>query len=313
MMIDKQSKIFITGHKGMVGSATLALFKEKGYISLITATKEELDLTSQAAVSDFFRKEKPDYVINAAARVGGINANMKYPATYVYDNLMIQTNVIHSSYKSGVKKIVFLGSSCIYPRECPQPMKEEYLLTGSLEPTNEPYAVAKISGIKMLESYWKQYGLNCAILMPCNLYGPNDSFDLDKAHVLSSLIKRFVDAKDKNESIVTAWGTGAAKREFLHVKDMARAVLFLFENYNSPYFINVGSGTDISIKDLAHIIAKKSGFKGEIKWDSSKPDGMPRKCMDISQLKQLGFIPEVSLETGIEQLIEEYKSLKNNF
>ncbi|MDI9357181.1 MAG: GDP-L-fucose synthase [Chitinophagaceae bacterium] len=311
-MIDKQSKIFITGHKGMVGSATLSLLKEKGYTSLITATKEELDLTSQAAVLEFFMKHKPDYVINAAARVGGINANMKYPATYVYDNLMIQTNVIHSSYKTDVKKIVFLGSSCIYPRECPQPMKEEYLLTGSLEPTNEPYAVAKISGIKMLESYWKQYGLHCAILMPCNLYGPNDSFDLDKAHVLSSLIKRFVDAKDRNEPFVTAWGTGAAKREFLHVKDMARAVLFLFENYNSPYFINVGSGTDISIKDLANVIAKKSGFTGEIQWDTSKPDGMPRKCMDISKLTQLGFTPEVSLEYGIEQLIEEYKFLKSN-
>lgn len=309
-MINKSSKIYITGHRGMLGSTTLNLFKGVGYTNIITATHAELDLTDQQAVEDFFQKEKPEYVIHIAAKVGGIKANIDNPAIFLYDNLIMQANVIHSSYKNGVKKFVFLGSSCIYPKESPQPMKEEYLLTGKLEPTNEGYAIGKIAGIKLLETYHQQYGFNSISLMPSNIYGPNDSFDLAHAHVLSSLVKRFVDAQEENVPSVTLWGTGIARREFLNVADCANAILYLFENYNSQQFINIGPGNDISIKELATLISQKVGYEGEILWDASKPDGMLRKCMDVDKMKQAGFAPEISLDQGIEEVIKSYKELK---
>lgn len=309
-MINKSSKIYITGHRGMLGSTTLNLFKEAGYTNIITATHAELDLTNQRAVEVFFRKEKPEYVIHIAAKVGGIKANIDNPAIFLYDNLIMQANVIHSSYKNGVKKFVFLGSSCIYPKESPQPMKEEYLLTGKLEPTNEGYAIGKIAGIKLLETYYQQYGFNSISLMPSNIYGPNDSFDLAHAHVLSSLVKRFVDAQEENARSVTLWGTGIARREFLNVADCANAILYLFENYNSQQFINIGPGNDISIKELATLISQKVGYEGEILWDASKPDGMLRKCMDVDKMKQAGFAPAILLEQGIEEVIKSYKKLK---
>ena len=309
--MNKSSKIYITGHRGMLGTATLNRFKEAGYTNIITATHAELDLTDQHAVEGFFHKEKPEYVIHIAAKVGGIKANIDYPALFLYDNLMMQANMIHSSHKNGVKKFVFLGSSCIYPKESPQPMKEEYLLSGKLEPTNEGYAIGKITGIKLLETYHQQYGFKSISLMPSNLYGPNDSFDLSHAHVLSSLVKRFVDAKEQNATSVTLWGTGIARREFLHVNDCAGAILFMFENYNSPDFINIGTGEDISIIDLAEMIAKKANYTGEIIWDSTKPNGMLRKCMDVSKMKTTGFQPETDLEQGIDQVIKRYKELRN--
>lgn len=309
-MINKSSKIYITGHRGMLGSVTLNLFKEAGYTNIVTATHSELDLTNQQAVEDFFQKEKPKYVIHIAAKVGGIKANIDNPAVFLYDNLIMQANVIHSSYKNGVKKFVFLGSSCIYPKESPQPMKEEYLLTGKLEPTNEGYAIGKIAGIKLLETYHQQYGFNSISLMPSNIYGPNDSFDLAHAHVLSSLVKRFVDAKEENTPSVTLWGTGVARREFLNVSDCAKAILHLFENYNSHHFINIGPGNDISIKELATLISQKVEYEGEILWDAEKPDGMLRKCMDVDKMKQAGFVPEILLEQGIEEVIKSYKELK---
>jgi GDP-L-fucose synthase len=286
------------------------LFKEQGFQNLITASKSELDLLNQHSVYRFLETEKPDFVIIAAAKVGGINANLTYPAEFLYDNLQIQNNLIHGAYLCKVKKIVFLGSSCIYPKDCPQPMKEEYLLTGLLEPTNEGYALAKITGLKMMEFYKKQYNLDSISLMPCNLYGPNDSFDLQKSHVLSALIKKFVDASENNDDSVTLWGTGIARREFMHVNDAAKAVLFMLENYNEPEFINIGWGEDISIKELANIIANKVNFKGRIEWDESKPNGMLKKCMDVSRMKLLGFSPSITLEQGIESMISIYKQLK---
>ncbi|MBD3903820.1 GDP-L-fucose synthase [Chryseobacterium sp. C-2] len=308
--MNKSSKIYITGHRGMLGSTTLNLFKEVGYTNIITATHAELDLTNQQAVEDFFQKEKPEYVIHIAAKVGGIKANIDNPAIFLYDNLIMQANVINSSYKNGVKKFVFLGSSCIYPKESPQPMKEEYLLSGKLEPTNEGYAIGKIAGIKLLETYYQQYGFNSISLMPSNIYGPNDSFDLAHAHVLSSLVKRFVDAKEENATSVTLWGTGIARREFLNVADCAKAILYLFENYNSHQFINIGPGNDISIKELATLISQKTGYDGEILWDAEKPDGMLKKCMDVDKMKQAGFAPSILLEQGIEEVIKSYKELK---
>lgn len=309
--MNKSSKIYITGHRGMLGSTTLNLFKEAGYINIITANHAELDLTNQQAVEDFFQKEKPEYVIHIAAKVGGIKANIDNPAIFLYDNLIMQANVIHSSYKNDVKKFVFLGSSCIYPKESPQPMKEEYLLSGKLEPTNEGYAIGKIAGIKLLETYYQQYGFNSISLMPSNLYGPNDSFDLSHAHVLSSLVKRFVDAKAENATSVTLWGTGIARREFLHVNDCAKAILFMFENYNSHEFINIGPGNDIEIRELAENIAKKVDYQGQLIWDDTKPNGMLRKCMDVTKMAETGFKPEVSFDQGIDQVIKRYKELKN--
>lgn len=308
--MNKSAKIYITGHRGMLGSTTLNLFKEAGYTNIITATHSELDLTNQQAVDDFFQKEKPEYVIHIAAKVGGIKANIDNPAIFLYDNLIMQANVIHSSYKNGVKKFVFLGSSCIYPKESPQPMKEEYLLTGKLEPTNEGYAIGKIAGIKLLETYYQQYGFESISLMPSNLYGPNDSFDLAHSHVLSSLVKRFVDAKEENAASVMLWGTGIARREFLHVNDCARAILFMFENYSSPEFINIGPGDDIGIRELAETIAQKVDYQGELIWDDTKPNGMLRKCMDVTKMTETGFKPEISLDQGIDQVIKTYKELK---
>lgn len=311
-MMNKNKKIYIAGHNGMVGSATMRLMEKEGYTNLVYRSSKELNLTSQAAVHAFFETEKPAVVILAAAKVGGIQANIDNPATFLIDNLQIQNNICEAALKNGVEKLVFLGSSCIYPKECPQPMKEEYLLTGKLEPTNEGYALAKIAGLKLLEGMHKQYGFNSISLMPCNLYGPNDSFDLKHSHVLSALVKRFTDAADNNDAEITLWGTGIARREFLHVDDVARAIVFMMENYNDPNFINIGCGTDVSIKELAEMIAQKTGFKGQMKWDSTKPNGMLKKCMDVSRMQALGFEPLITLEQGVDQMIEIYKTLKTN-
>lgn len=309
--INKNSKIYITGHTGMLGSITLNLFKENGYTNLLTTTHAELDLINQSAVNSFFEKEKPEYVIHIAAKVGGIKANIDNPAIFLYDNLMMQANIINSSSKYNVKKFVFIASSCIYPANSPQPMKEEYLLDGKLEPTNEGYAIGKITGIKLLETYNKQYGFNGISLIPSNLYGSNDTFDLNHAHVLSSLVKRFVDAKTENLDSLSLWGTGIARREFLHVEDFSKAILYFFENYNFPEFINVGPGTDVSIKELAEIIAAKVGYIGEILWDDTKPNGMLKKCMDVTNMIKEGFMPTISLETGIDGVIGSYKKSTN--
>jgi GDP-L-fucose synthase len=296
----------------MVGSATLRLLQREGFTNLITTSSKELNLTDQLAVDHFFAKKKPELVILSAAKVGGIQANIDNPATFLLDNLQIQNNVMTASLKHGVSKFVFLGSSCIYPKECPQPMKEDYLLTGKLEPTNEGYAVAKIAGIKLLEGMKKQYGFNSISLMPCNLYGPNDSFDLKHSHVLSALVKRFVDAAESKAATITLWGTGIARREFMHVDDTARAILFMLENYDDTQFINVGTGTDISIKELAEMIAGMAGYTGQILWDNTKPDGMLKKCMDVSRMEALGFKPQITLQAGTQQMIDIYKGLKNS-
>ena len=310
--MNKTDRVFIAGHNGMVGSAIVRLLRDRGFENLILRSHSELDLKDSNAVKDFFELEKPEIVILAAARVGGIQANLDYPAEFLYDNLVIQNNVIHQSFLGGVKKFCFLGSSCIYPRECPQPMKEQYLLTGALEPTNEGYALAKIAGLKMVELYRKQYDFDGISVMPCNLYGTNDSFDPLHSHVLSALVKKFVDAVINDTKIVSVWGTGSSKREFMHVNDAAEAILFLIDNYDSSEFMNVGWGDDISIKDLAYLIAEKTGFLGEIKWDTTKPDGMPRKCMDVSRLSELGYSPKIALEEGIDRLIEEYRAKPDN-
>ncbi len=311
-MIERNVKIFIAGHKGMVGSAIMRVLMKKGFSNLITRDKKELDLLKQVEVEQFFHQEKPDMVILAAAKVGGIQANIKNPAIFLYDNLMIQNNVIEMSYRYGIKKLVFLGSSCIYPKNCPQPMKEEYLLTGLLEPTNEGYAIAKIAGIKLLEGYYKQFGFESISLMPCNLYGPNDSFDLNHSHVLSALIKRFSDAASSGASEITLWGTGTARREFMHVDDAAEGIYFMMENYHENNFINIGTGEDVSIKELAELIASLTGFTGVIHWDASKPDGMMKKCMDVSKMKSVGFEPKISLKNGIIQMIEIYNKENNS-
>jgi len=305
--IDKDTAIYVAGHRGMVGSAIFRELKSRGYEKIITASHAELDLCSQYEVNRFFRQHTPGCVIIAAARVGGINANRLHPAEFLYENIMIQSNLLHACCTYRTKKVIFLGSSCIYPRECPQPMKEEYFLTGPLEPTNEGYALAKITGIKMAQYYHRQYGIDVLCPQPCNLYGTNDHFGLENAHVLAALVKRFVDAKMNNISKITLWGTGSARREFLHVDDFARALMLLLEKWDRPDIINVGSGTDISIWDLAYKIRDLAGYKGEIKWDSSMPDGMPRKCMDITHLKNLGFSPEISLDEGIVSMIQQYK------
>lgn len=305
--MEKNSKIYIAGHNGMVGSAIKRMFEKEGYTNIVARSSKELDLRNQQAVADFFAAEKPEYVVLAAAKVGGINANMHAPADFLYDNLQIQNNVIHQSYLNGVEKLIFLGSSCIYPRETPQPMKEEYLLTGKLEPTNEGYALAKIAGLKMCEFYYRQYGFKSLSLMPCNLYGINDSFDLQHSHVLSALVRRFTDAVDNNQDEIVLWGTGVARREFLHVDDVARAVIHMLNHYDSNEFINIGSGIDISIKELAEIIAEKAGFKGKIIWDSSKPDGMLKKCLDVSRMKATRFEPQITLNQGIDQMFDLYR------
>ncbi|MNJ97620.1 GDP-L-fucose synthase [compost metagenome] len=296
----------------MVGSAILNELKIQGYEHLITASRSELDLMDYHDVDSFLKSNKPNIVILAAAKVGGIQANIDNPGKFLYENLVIQNNVIHLSHLNGIKKLVFLGSSCIYPKQSPQPMKEEYLLTGKLEPTNEGYALAKIAGLKMAEAYKTQYGLDSISLMPCNLYGPNDSFDPTHSHVLSALVKRFVDATEQNTPEVILWGTGIARREFLHVNDMAKATLFMLENYHSSDFINIGCGEDISIKELANMIAQATNYQGEIKWDADKPNGMLRKCMDVSRMKAIGFEPTISLQQGVNEMITIYKNLKTN-
>jgi GDP-L-fucose synthase len=308
--MEKADKIYVAGHNGMVGSAIVRLLKQEGFKNIITADRTELNLTNQIAVRSFLAERKPDYVILAAAKVGGIHANLSHPAQFLYENLAIQNNVIHYSHESGVKKLIFLGSSCIYPKDCPQPIKEEYLLTGKLEPTNEGYALAKIAGLKMVEYYHQQYGFQSISLMPCNLYGTNDHFDPQTSHVLSALVKKFVDATEAGSPEVTMWGTGNARREFMHVDDLARAVLFMIHNYNSREFINVGWGEDISINELATIIAKKVNYRGKIIWDHTKPDGMMKRCMDVSRMRALGFTPQIALSEGIDGMIGIYKKLK---
>ena len=306
--MEKESKIYIAGHRGMVGSAIVRKFKEAGYTNLIVRSRGELDLMNQHAVQTFMNAERPDYVIVAAAKVGGIYANNTYPAQFLYENIQIETHLIHHAYISGVKKLIFLGSSCIYPQLCPQPMKEEYLLTGPLEPTNEAYAIAKIAGIKMCENYYHQYGANFMSIMPSNLYGIGDNFHLMDSHVLPALIRKFHEAKYNHQPFVTLWGTGIALREFLYVDDIADATLFIMNNISAENLynegishINVGSGKDISIADLALLIKQIVGFEGEIKYDSSQPDGMPIKRLDISRLSQLGWKSQTELKEGIQK------------
>jgi GDP-L-fucose synthase len=299
------SKIFIAGHRGMVGSAIKRKLEKSGFSNLVYRTSSELDLRNQDAVNDFFKQEQPEYVFLAAAKVGGILANNTYKAEFLYDNLMIQNNVIDASYRHGVNKLLFLGSSCIYPKLAPQPMKEDALLTGLLEPTNEPYAIAKIAGIKMCDAYRAQYGSNYISAMPTNLYGPNDNYDLNTSHVLPALLRKFHEAKLNNAPVVEVWGSGSPLREFLHVDDLAEACLFLMEHYNEPGHINVGSGSEVSIKHLAEMIMNVTDFRGELKWDSSKPDGTPRKLMDSTKINNLGWKPEISLRDGINSVYNE--------
>ena len=301
------SKIYIAGHRGMVGSAILRSLENQGYANLIYKTSEELDLTEQTQVQSFLENEKPEFVFLAAAKVGGIVANNTYRADFIYQNLMIQNNVIHAAYENGVTKLMFLGSSCIYPKNAPQPLKEEYLLTGLLEPTNEPYAIAKIAGIKMCEAYRDQYGCNFISVMPTNLYGPNDNYDLNNSHVLPALLRKFIEAKTNGDKAVTIWGSGTPLREFLHADDLASACLYLMENYNESGLVNIGVGEDISIIDLARLVKKIVGFEGEILTDTTKPDGTPRKLMDVSRLADLGWRSSITLEEGIGKVYNEVK------
>lgn len=306
--MNKSSKIYIAGHRGMVGSSILLALQSRGYTNFVLKTSSELDLRNQEAVADFFASEKPDYVFLAAAKVGGIVANNTYRAGFIYENLMIQSNVIHHAYLNNVKKLMFLGSSCIYPKMAPQPLKEEYLLTGLLEPTNEPYAIAKIAGIKMCDAYRDQYGCNFISVMPTNLYGPNDNYDLNNSHVLPALLRKFITAKQNGADSVTIWGSGSPMREFLHVDDLADACLFLMNNYDDEGLINIGVGVDISILDLAKLVKKIVGFEGEIITDISKPDGTPRKLMDVSKLNSFGWKATISLEEGVKKVYEEIKN-----
>ena len=305
--MESNSKIYIAGHRGMVGSAIMRNLQNKGYTNIITRTSKEVDLRNSQAVSDFFANEKPEYVFLAAAKVGGIQANNIYRADFIYENLMIQNNVIHNAYVHGVKKLMFLGSSCIYPKMAPQPLKEESLLTGLLEETNEPYAIAKIAGIKMCESYKKQYGCNFISVMPTNMYGPNDNYNLNNSHVLPALIRKFHDAKENNTPFVEMWGTGKPMREFLHADDLGDACVYLMNTYTGEKFVNIGSGKDLTIKDLALLIKKIVGYTGEIQHDLSKPDGTPRKLMDVSYLHSLGWKHKIELEEGITQVYDDFK------
>jgi GDP-L-fucose synthase len=304
----KNSRIYVAGHRGLVGGAIMRTLKARGYSKLITRSHAQLDLVDQAAVRSFFAEQRPEYVFLAAARVGGIVANNTYPAEFIHQNLVIQTNVIHESYRSGVKRLLFLGSSCIYPRDCPQPMKEEYLLTGPLEPTNSPYAVAKIAGIEMCWAYNRQYGTQYLAVMPTNLYGPGDNYDLEKSHVLPALIRKFEEARLKNKKEVKLWGSGKPLREFLHVDDLAQALLYLLELKNPPDIVNIGSGEECSIRDLALKIKEATGCKAELKFDTSMPDGTPRKLCDTTLLRKLGWEPKISLHDGIEATIADYRT-----
>ena len=303
--MEQTAKIYIAGHRGMVGSGLERKLRKEGYNNIVTKTSSELDLRNQQAVNDFFEKEKPEYVILAAAKVGGIHANNTYRAEFIYDNLMIEANIIHAAYLNKVTKLLFLGSSCIYPKMAPQPLKEEYLLSGYLEPTNQPYAIAKIAGIDMCDSYRAQYGCNFISAMPTNLYGTNDNYHPENSHVLPALIRRIVLAKKNNESTVTIWGTGTPRREFLHVDDLADACYFLLQNYDDSGIINIGCGEDVSIKKLAELIVSMVGYKGEIFFDLNKPDGTPRKLMDTSKINNLGWRSKIKLEEGIKKTLSE--------
>jgi len=307
--MEQTAKIYIAGHRGMVGSGLERKLKKEGYNNIVTRTSAELDLRNQQAVFDFFEQEKPEYVILAAAKVGGIHANNTYRAEFIYDNLMIEANIIHASYINKVTKLLFLGSSCIYPKMAPQPLKEEYLLSGYLESTNQPYAIAKIAGIEMCDSYRAQYGCNFISAMPTNLYGTNDNYHPENSHVLPALIRRIILAKKNNEPNVTIWGTGTPRREFLHVDDLADACYFLLQNYNEQGLVNIGCGTDVSIKELAELIVTEVGYVGELVFDKTKPDGTPRKLMDTSKINSLGWSANIKLSEGIRRTLIEVINL----
>ncbi len=304
--MDKHAKIFVAGHRGLAGSAIVRKLRSEGYDNLLLKTHKELDLKRQRQVEDFFEKEKPDYIFLAAAKVGGIWANSTLPAAFIYDNLMIAANIIHAAYLSKAKKLLFLGSSCIYPKNCPQPIKEEYLLSGPLEPTNEPYAVAKIAGIKMCQAYNRQYGTRFISVMPTNLYGPGDNFDLETSHVLPALLRKFHEAKEGGQDSVVLWGTGAPRREFLYVDDLADACVFLMKNYEDSDIVNVGVGEDITIRELGFLMAELTGFKGALRFDPSKPDGTPVKRLDVSRINALGWQAGTSLRAGIEKTYQYF-------
>ena len=310
MILDRTKKIYVAGHRGLVGSALVRKLQAEGFTNIVTKTHSELDLTRQADVEKFFEEEKPFYVILAAAKVGGIYANDTYPADFIMKNLQIECNVIDAAYKNGVEKLLFLGSSCIYPRECPQPIKEEYLLSGYLEKTNEAYALAKIAGLKMCAFYNQQYGTDYISVMPCNLYGINDKFSPENSHVLPALMRKFHEAKVRNEATVKVWGSGKPLREFLNVDDLADACLYLMDHYTGNEFFNVGYGQEITILELAQMMKKVTGFQGEIVMDASKPDGTPRKLTDISKLKEMGWEPKICLEEGLKRTYEWYKANK---
>ena len=307
MQLINSSRVYVAGHRGLVGSAIVRALERRGCDELILRSRQQLDLTDQVSVRGFFEKEHPQAVIMAAARVGGIHANESHPAGFLHDNLLIQNNVIDAAYRSGVEKFVFLGSSCIYPKLAPQPIKEEYLLTGPLEPTNEWYAIAKIAGVKMCQAYRREYGFNAISLMPTNLYGPGDNFDLQNSHVLPALIRKFHEAKSRNDKTVEIWGTGAPRREFLHVDDLADAVVYLLQNYDAEPIVNVGWGVDVTIRELAEMVMSAIGYTGELTFDASKPDGTPRKLLDVSRLHALGWRPQIPLKKGIETTYAWYK------
>jgi GDP-L-fucose synthase len=308
--MEQTAKIYIAGHRGMVGSGLERKLRKEGYNNIVTRTSSELDLRNQQAVNDFFEIEKPSYVILAAAKVGGIHANNIYRAEFIYDNLMIEANIIHAAYLNKVTKLLFLGSSCIYPKMAPQPMKEEYLLSGFLEPTNQPYAIAKIAGIEMCDSYRAQYGCNFISVMPTNLYGTNDNYHPENSHALPALIRKVVSAKINNEPNVTIWGTGSSKRDFLHVDDLADACFYLLKNYNENGLVNVGSGTDISILELTKLIISEVQYEGSIVFDKTKPDGTPRKLLDIEKVKRFGWYPKITLEEGLKKTTQEFYNIK---
>jgi len=308
MLLSQTSRVFVAGHRGMVGSAIVRRLEAMGCRDVLGRSRSELDLRNQAAVNEFFQEHQPEFVFLSAARVGGILANSTHPAKFLYDNLAIQTNVIHAAWKHGAKKLLFLGSSCIYPRLAPQPIKEEYLLTGPLETTNEAYAIAKIAGLKMVAAYRAQYGFQAISLMPTNLYGPGDNFDQESSHVLAALIRRFHDAKVSGVPEVTLWGTGTPRREFLHVDDLADAAIFLMENYDAPEWLNVGVGEDLTISELAALVARVVGYTGYVAFDSSRPDGTPRKLLDVSRVRALGWRAQIPIESGIVSTYEWYKT-----
>lgn len=307
--MEKYAKIYIAGHRGMVGSAIARKLHHEGFENILTRTSMELDLRNQQLVQDFFENEKPEYVVLAAAKVGGIVANNTYRADFIYENLMIEANIIHAAYLNGVKKLLFLGSSCIYPKLAAQPLKEEALLSGYLEPTNQPYAIAKIAGIELCDSYRAQYGCNFISAMPTNLYGPNDNYDLEKSHVLPAILRKLITAKRENKPNVTLWGTGTPKREFLHVDDLADACFYLLQHYDEQGLVNVGWGIDVTIRELAELVQKIVGYKGDILFDTSRPDGTPQKLMDVSKLKNAGWSATIGLEEGIKRVYNEIKEL----